>query len=255
MRGATRAFKSKITAAVIPHWNNAEGGTHDTRFCYMGEPRFSRLEKMLPPEALVIGLDEHTACIMDLQRDEAQVRGIGRVVVRTGTMEAAFAKGERFPLGLLRGEAGAHAERLAPLRQERLQEAAQQDSFWEQVHALQDSFRHGLSSDSWEEATGALLCLDDAIWKAHEQGESEEFISQAREALRNMLADLGRRLGAAPADGPAAVTPLADALVALRSRLREEKKWQEADALRLCLEQADIVIEDAKDGTRWHVRS
>ncbi|MGD8293937.1 MAG: hypothetical protein PVF37_19650, partial [Desulfobacterales bacterium] len=24
---------------VVPHWNNAEGGTHDTRFCFMGEPR------------------------------------------------------------------------------------------------------------------------------------------------------------------------------------------------------------------------
>ena len=29
---------------VVPHWNNAEGGTHDTRFCFMGEPRFRALE-------------------------------------------------------------------------------------------------------------------------------------------------------------------------------------------------------------------
>ncbi|NIW11256.1 MAG: cysteinyl-tRNA synthetase, partial [Gammaproteobacteria bacterium] len=33
---------------VIPHWNNAEGGTHDTRFCYMGEPRLRQLESLLP---------------------------------------------------------------------------------------------------------------------------------------------------------------------------------------------------------------
>ena len=33
---------------VIPHWNNAEGGTHDTRFCYMGESRFRKLEALLP---------------------------------------------------------------------------------------------------------------------------------------------------------------------------------------------------------------
>ena len=111
-----------INAAVIPHWNNAEGGTHDTRFCYMGEPRFRQLEKMLPPEALVIGLDEHTACIMDLERDEALVRGIGRVIVRTRTMEAAFAKGERFPLALLRGETAGHDQRLAPLQPETAQE-------------------------------------------------------------------------------------------------------------------------------------
>src|SRR5512134_3853640 len=29
--------------AVIPHFDNAEGGTHDTRFCYMGERRLQAL--------------------------------------------------------------------------------------------------------------------------------------------------------------------------------------------------------------------
>jgi peptidase E len=238
-----------INAAVIPHWNNAEGGTHDTRFCYMGEPRFRQLEKMLPPEALVIGLDEHTACIMDLERDEAQVRGIGRIIVRTRTMETTFAKGKRFSLGLLRGETAGHDQRLSPLQAEAMQETTDppQDSFWQQVHAQEDSFRQGLAENSWEKTTGALLSLDNAIWKASEQGESEEFISQAREALRDMLADLGKRLGAAPD-----VAPLVDGLIALRSRLRDEKKWQEADALRLCLEQTGITIEDTPDGTKWH---
>jgi len=245
-----------IKAAVIPHWNNAEGGTHDTRFCYMGEPRFRQLEEMLPPEALVIGLDEHTACIMDLERDEALVRGIGRVIVRTRTMEAAFSKGESFSLGLLRGETAGHDQRLSLLKHETVQEptGAQQDSFWEQVHALEGFFRHGLEGNSWEETTGALLSLDDAIWKAHEQGESAEFISQAREALRDMLADLGKRLGAESAHTAPAVAPLVDGLIALRARLRDEKKWQEADALRLCFEQAGIMIEDASDGSRWHMR-
>ena len=39
---------------VIPHWNNAEGGTHDTRFCFMGEPRFRRLESLIPEEVPVL---------------------------------------------------------------------------------------------------------------------------------------------------------------------------------------------------------
>ena len=28
-----------LRAAVVPHYDNAEGGNHDTRFCYMGERR------------------------------------------------------------------------------------------------------------------------------------------------------------------------------------------------------------------------
>ena len=62
---------------VIPHWNNAEGGTHDTRFCYMGEPRFMELESLLPSDVFTLGLDEHTACLLDLETGEGRVRGIG----------------------------------------------------------------------------------------------------------------------------------------------------------------------------------
>jgi len=54
---------------VVPHWNNAEGGNHDTRFCFMGEPRFKKLESLLPEPVPVVGLDEHTACIMDLENE------------------------------------------------------------------------------------------------------------------------------------------------------------------------------------------
>src|SRR6266571_3494942 len=32
---------------VIPHYDNAEGGTHDTRFCYLGERRLAALEALL----------------------------------------------------------------------------------------------------------------------------------------------------------------------------------------------------------------
>src|ERR1700694_3612003 len=37
-----------LRAAVIPHYDNAEGGNHDTRFCYLGERRLARLEAELP---------------------------------------------------------------------------------------------------------------------------------------------------------------------------------------------------------------
>ena len=37
-----------LRAAVVPHYDNAEGGNHDTRFCYMGERRLRQLEAQLP---------------------------------------------------------------------------------------------------------------------------------------------------------------------------------------------------------------
>jgi len=37
-----------LRVVVIPHYDNAEGGTHDTRYCYLGERRLARLERDLP---------------------------------------------------------------------------------------------------------------------------------------------------------------------------------------------------------------
>src|SRR5215510_5020719 len=67
---------------VIPHWDNAEGGTHDTRFCYMGDRRLSAMEEMLPADAWILGVDEHTAFVVDLNAGEASVIGRGGVTVR-----------------------------------------------------------------------------------------------------------------------------------------------------------------------------
>jgi len=33
--------------AIIPHYDNAEGGNHDTRFCYLGERRLALLEEQM----------------------------------------------------------------------------------------------------------------------------------------------------------------------------------------------------------------
>ena len=55
-----------INAAVIPHYDNAEGGNHDTRFCYLGETRLELFETMLDSDTYVLGVDEHTGLMLDL---------------------------------------------------------------------------------------------------------------------------------------------------------------------------------------------
>ncbi len=70
-----------LRAAVIPHYDNAEGGNHDTRFCYLGERRVRMLESMLEPDTVVLGVDENTACLFYLDADTATVLGRGRVAI------------------------------------------------------------------------------------------------------------------------------------------------------------------------------
>jgi len=59
-----------IGAAVIPHFDNAEGAGHDTRFCFLGEARLATLEASMPADCFVLGIDEHTALLLDLDADQ-----------------------------------------------------------------------------------------------------------------------------------------------------------------------------------------
>ncbi len=116
--------------AVVPHWNNAEGGTHDTRYCFMGEPRFRYLETQLPASATVLGVDEYTACIIDLKRDEGRVMGAGQVTIRRGGREVHYPAPAVFPLAELRGGAWeGEVVELPPLRvSKEVEELAQRPS-------------------------------------------------------------------------------------------------------------------------------
>jgi peptidase E len=250
-----------LNLVVIPHWNNAEGGTHDTRFCYMGESRFLRLESQLPSECTILGLDEHTACLLDFARDRATIRGIGRVTVRRGGIEIKYGKGDVVPLDVLRG-----AESAAPWnvgketeKQARGAEAEPdpgvdgESGFWQEIHELESLFRHGVESRTPKDMIRALLELDRLIWQAAMDRESDEFVAQAREIFRDMVVFVGVQMKSCPMDRRATVGPLVDELLALRERFRARRKWKEADEIRDSIQRADIIVEDTAEGVRWRL--
>ena len=179
---------------VIPHWNNAEGGNHDTRFCYLGEPRLRKMEALLPEEVSILGLDEHTACLIDFNKQTVTVKGIGRVVLRKGGKEKVLSKGGPLPLEALAWDALSQA--AYPIHHPaRPPEApageARKAGFWEKIHALEAAFDEGLKARRSQEMVNALLELDSAVWQGLVDSESEEFLVQAREVLRDRIVLLG----------------------------------------------------------------
>jgi cyanophycinase-like exopeptidase len=88
--------------ALIPHYDNAEGGTHDTRYCYLGERRLSLLERELPAGVAVLGVDEHTAAVFDLAAETVEVSGRGGVTVRRRGVSTVLPAGTLVPLAALR---------------------------------------------------------------------------------------------------------------------------------------------------------
>ncbi|NIO11156.1 MAG: hypothetical protein GTO40_25340, partial [Deltaproteobacteria bacterium] len=129
------------------------------------------------------------------------------------------------------------------------------ESFWDRVHGLEEVFRVGLDKQEPKEATNALLELDRTIWKAKQDLENEEFISQARDVLRELIVSLGIKLESSPVDEVDSLTPLVDEMLELREQFRRKKQWKEADAIRESLQRANIILEDTREGPRWRLES
>ena len=80
-----------IRAVVIAHYNNAQGGTHDTRFCFAGEKRMKALEANLDSDIAIIGIDEHTGIAFDLEAKSAEVFGKGVITYINNGVTKTFA--------------------------------------------------------------------------------------------------------------------------------------------------------------------
>ncbi len=91
-----------INASVLPHYDNGDGGDHDTRFCFLGERRLRALEEQMDAATYVLGIDEHTALMLDIDQDLAMVHGRGSVTIRERDRSEAHPAGAVLPLAELR---------------------------------------------------------------------------------------------------------------------------------------------------------
>lgn len=83
-----------IKAAIVAHYNNTQGGTHDTRYCFIGEGRMNILEEQLDSDTGILGIDEHTGIAFDLETGSAEVFGKGVITYKKGKNIKTFAPKE-----------------------------------------------------------------------------------------------------------------------------------------------------------------
>jgi cyanophycinase-like exopeptidase len=247
-----------IDAAVIPHFDNAEGGTHDTRFCYLGARRLAQMERQLDDGTFVVGVDEHTALILDLDARTATVRGRGRVTIRrAGRDVRSIPSGVQVALGALTEQAAAEPARVAASAEPASHGAddgavdVATMTLTEQARAASRAFDAALERGDGAAAAAAILDLEAAIaaWSA-DTTQSDEG-DRARDTLRGLIV----RLGTAAADGltdpTTQIAGMIDAVVDARDRLRDRRDFALADLLRDAADAAGIELRDTPDGTVW----
>jgi hypothetical protein len=252
-----------LTVAVIPHYDNAEGGTHDTRYCYLGERRLRMLEAALPDGGSVLGVDEHTAAIVDLDADTLTVEGLGAAHLRRDGRTVSYDTGTLVPLDELRhpspasgrgtweaspypgaGAAGEPSPRRAAPSAGLLADAQHQH----------DAFDRALDERDADAAVAAVLAAEQALvdWAADPLQSDEP--DRARALVREMVVRLGDAARDGLRDPRDGLAPLVDALLAVRASARAANDWAAADDIRDRLVAAGIEVNDTPDGTTWSLR-
>jgi hypothetical protein len=247
-----------LRVAVIPHYDNAEGGTHDTRYCYLGERRLAMLERELPEGAAVLGVDEHTAAIIDLAAGQVEIAGRGAVTVRRAGISAVLPRGTVMSLAdllsLTRHGPGTHATRGAsghsgPEASPECGPESSTATLTEITAAAAGRFGTAEAARDVPAMVTAILDLEAAISDWSADTEQDQGTVQSRAVLRSLISRLGD-LAAADDQGERLATAVVP-LLGLRTELRRRGDFPAADTIRDALTAAGLLIQDTADGTRW----
>jgi len=247
-----------LRVAVVPHYNTAEGGTHDTRFCYMGERRLRMLEELLPDGVDILGVDEHTAAIFDLGAGTVSVRGRGGMTLRRKGMSERFENGTTLPvteLAAISGGDGVAAESQVPLVDplDTGLPPSGPSPFLEEVARQSDVADIALAARDVDAAVGAVLAIDSQMhdWESDTLDSDEQ--DRARETLRRYVVRLGDLARAGAADPRDHLAPLVDRMLDLRVQMRASGEYALADRLRDVLVAAGIEVHDTPAGSTWEI--
>jgi hypothetical protein len=249
-----------LPVAVVPHYDNAEGGSHDTRFCYLGERRLGVLEAELPPDIFILGVDGHTALVLDLDTGVASVLGLGGVTVRKDGRSTVFPAGSEVSIGELVAAAhgdvpgGAHAVAAGPMGAAAPNAAPASAPLREEVARLEAVFSASLDECDAPAAVRAILALEETIQSWSHDTDQSDALATARSALRSAIVCLGEMAATGTGDPADMVRPFVDALLAERVRARTARDWAAADGIRDRLLAAGIELHDSPDGTTWELR-
>jgi cyanophycinase-like exopeptidase len=244
--------------AVIPHYDNAEGGNHDTRFCYLGEPRLARLEEQMGPDGWVLGVDEHTGCIFDLDAGTATVVGNGVVTVRREGKSTVVESGRTLTIAEV--VALAFSDKVAaavastpagPADGSGSTPVVAPTALHAEIRRLEAEFDAAVSASDVDAAVRSMLELDDTLVAWSGDTTQSDAGTRGRAALRRMIARLGELARTGARDPREVVGGFVEALLAERASARSERRFAGADRIRAALVDCGIEVRDTPEGTVW----
>jgi len=246
-----------LRVAVIPHYDNAEGGTHDTRFCYLGERRLAAMERELPADAAVLGVDEHTAVIFDLVDGSAEVLGRGGLTIRKDGVSTVLRAPAVLAIADLRAtiRTGTLTVRApaSPAMDPGQRELDSPLPLPAVVERAERQFEAALADGDGKGLIMIILDLEYAVHEWLADTDEDQGTEQARAVLRGMIGRLDEVVTEGLRDPLDKLRPAVEPLVGLRSAFRAQGRYAESDAIRAALAACGVQIADGPEGTTWAV--
>jgi hypothetical protein len=235
--------------AVIPHYDNREGGTHDTRFCYVGGRRLAQIEPGLG-DGFILGVDEHTALVLDLDQGTAWVAGRSAITLRVAGVEDVVPNGSRLAIteledriaalgaaaavGRRTGASGAHGG--APTAADPEPVGPVSSTVSGPDAAPRADPEPGAAPDAAELARTILSALPPSAGVA--RAAVVGLLQQAESASATHDRELAGRT--------------VQALVDVRADSRAAGDWAASDRLRDVLADVGVEVRDSREGSTWH---
>jgi len=233
-----------LDAAVVPHWNNNDGMTHDTTCCYVGRKRLDLLRGQMAPGSVVIGVDEHTALSFNERTGAATVSGQGTARVLTAEREQVFGSGDAFDLFEAASTSRPAAAQAATSGPTATSSSTAAQAAAAPVLAPSSGVSSGLAAHDADEVVAALVQLVEQ----YAPGEAQDGLARA-------LVGLGPVLQRGWVNRAEELGPFVEALVEVRREAREQKVWALADVVRNRLSESGVTLKDTPEGTSWELTS
>ncbi|MBJ7369064.1 MAG: hypothetical protein JHC59_02160 [Ilumatobacteraceae bacterium] len=248
-----------VNAAVIPHYDNTEGANHDTRFCYLGEARLQMFESLLEPDTFVLGVDEHTGLIIDIDAATATVVGNSNVTIRLRSESFVYPTGSVIPLSLLQSPfslltgsgdvSSSHSVATVPVAATAL--APQANSLDAALAESIQQFDQAMGQRDALAAVRAVLFLEQSMQDWSIDTLQSDVLDRARSTLRSMISQLGDAAVGGVRDPREVAAPFVEAMLSVRGTVRAEKRFDLSDVIRDVFASLHIEVRDTPTGVEW----
>ena len=231
----------------------------------MGERRLSMLERELPADVYVLGVDEHTGMIIDLDAKNVTVVGKGVITIRVRGESIQISSGETFSIDRLRNPQSTETSFTNTKTKSQPIESALagatlapttfDNNLREATDRLDQVFSTALADSDADGAARAALELDDAIVGWSGDTLQSDATNHARAVLRSMITRLAGAATGGLRDPRDVLGPYVQVLLDLRAQVRGDKRFDLSDIIRDRLIALNIEVRDTPDGAQWDFRT